>query len=139
MVFFLDEGGEFPIPRDALWKFLSNNEVHRAAHSSRRNLTVQSEGPSTRTLRMEALLDGSWVPIANRITMFPPLGMVSEMLEGPFAGSRVFSFYVPRGATTEARIVGELASPTLDAPHLEAAYREFLEQAYREDREALEH
>jgi hypothetical protein len=50
---------------------------------------------------------GKTAHVKVRNTIYPPFGIVQEHLEGPFAGSRAFSYYVPKGDKTGITVVGD--------------------------------
>jgi hypothetical protein len=53
------------------------------------------------------------------------------------AGSKFLNYYVPKGDKTEVVVVGEWASKTIPAAHLEKAVWANLEKVYSEDVEGL--
>lgn len=81
----------------------------------------------------EQNVNGSWVKVANRITVFPPLGMVAEAIEGPMTGSKMFTVYTPHGPKTEVSIYGDMQATAVPAAQLEAMVRGAWEMAYNED------
>jgi hypothetical protein len=81
----------------------------------------------------EQNMNGTWVKVANRITVFPPLGMVSEALEGPLAGSKMFTVYTPHGPHTEVAVHGEMQSSVVPPAQLEEAVRAAWAAAFEED------
>ncbi|MCI4319066.1 MAG: hypothetical protein L3K23_02900 [Thermoplasmata archaeon] len=72
-----------------------------------------------------------------RWTSFHPVGVAYDVLEGPFAGSRFFLYYTPRGQRTGVTVAGEFVSPTLPSGELEKAVDAFLATEFRQDRDAL--
>src|SRR5271169_6428351 len=102
MVYIVDEGSEIDMPLEKLWEYLpSDSHKHSAKVISRE---VQG---NVITLTSERDVDGKAVRSKLRLTMYPPLGVAQEHLEGPTAGSRVFSFYTRKGNKTAITVVGE--------------------------------
>jgi hypothetical protein len=127
------EGSKFDAPLDVLWKYLQHPEAHGGAHRSTRNRAMKPLTDSSFVVSWEQNMNGNWVKVANRITVFPPLGSVIEAVEGPMAGSKMFTVYTPHGAKTEVSIFGEMQSAVLPASQLETAVRGAWENAFNED------
>ncbi len=127
------EGSQFDAPIDVVWKYLQHPEAHGRAHKGSRNHAMQPINDTSFVVSWEQDMNGTWVKVSNRITVFPPLGMVSEQLEGPMAGSKMITVYTPTGAKTEVEIHGEMQSPAMPAPQLEPMVRAAWESAYNED------
>lgn len=72
-----------------------------------------------------------------RISMFPPVSVVTGWLEGVLAGSQLVYVYSPKGKKTQIDVYGEFTSTTLPADEVEAAAREFLESEFSADAPAL--
>lgn len=128
-----EEKSVFDAPVDVVWKYLQHPEAHGNAHRNSRNRTMQPISDSTFVVAWEQNVNGQWVKIANRITAYPPLGMASEQLEGPMAGSRMFTVYTPRGSKTEVAVYGEMQSAKVPAEQLEPMVRAAWASAYEED------
>ena len=102
MVYIVDEGSEFDMPLERVWEYLpSESHKHSAKVISRE---VQG---NVVTLTSERDVGGKTVRSKLRLTMYPPLGVAQEHLEGPTAGSRVFSYYTRKGNKTAITVVGE--------------------------------
>jgi hypothetical protein len=78
-------------------------------------------------------MNGKWVKVANRITVFPPLGMAAEAIEGPMTGSKMFTVYTPHGDKTEISVFGEMQAAGVPPVQLEPMIRGFWEMAFNED------
>lgn len=136
-MFLKDEGSVFAVPLRDVWEFVGSTDRHAAAHGHR---------GMRRQLHEETFGTYSWVqPFAERrvrFTMrwrsFYPVGIAYEVLEGPFAGSRFFLVYEPRGATTGVSVYGEFTSPTIAEEDLETAVDSFFALEFEQDRAALE-
>lgn len=137
MVFLRDEGSLFDAPLDTVWQFVSSGPKHSEAHrhraTERRTLSGNS-GEYT----WEQDFGGKSERFTMRWTTSYPVGIAYEVLEGPFAGSRFFLYYVPRGRQTEVVVVGEFVSPTLPESEVGAAVDRFLSTEFEQDRAAIE-
>jgi hypothetical protein len=128
-----EEKSTFDAPIETVWKYLQHPEAHGGAHKGSRNRSMKPLTESSFIVSWEQNINGNWVKFTNRITAFPPLGMASEQLEGPMAGSRMFTIYTPRGSKTEVAVHGEMVSPTVPPAQLEAMVRMAWENAFNED------
>jgi hypothetical protein len=128
-----EEKSTFDAPVETVWKYLQHPEAHGGAHRGSRNRTMTPVSDTSFIISWEQNLNGNWVKFSNKITVFPPLGMASEQLEGPMAGSRMFTIYTPRGSKTEVTVHGEMVSPTTPPAQLEQMVRSAWENAYNED------
>jgi hypothetical protein len=136
MVHIVDEGSQFDHPVDVIWKFLQAPD-HGTSHPEHKNPQVRPLGETQAQVSWEQDLQGKSVKVVNRITMFPPVGMVIEQVEGPLAGSKFFSFYTPKGAKTGVTVVGDFKSPVLPESQLEPVVRENFERVFAQDTAAL--
>ena len=75
--------------------------------------------------------------VVSRMTRLPPLGVVQEFLEGPFAGSKAVLLYSPKGKNTRVDVYGEFTSPTIPENEVEKAALKWLAQSYDEDAPAV--
>ncbi|MGH9920241.1 MAG: hypothetical protein ACRD6W_15410 [Nitrososphaerales archaeon] len=133
MVFVKDEGSVFDAPIDFVWKYIFGGESHDSAHKTTRNPKFEKVSDITFIYGSERLLRGKWAPDRMRISMFPPISVVSEWLEGVLEGSKVVYVYTPQGNKTRIDVYGEFTSKTLSPSEVEAVAREFLENEYRDD------
>lgn len=137
MVFVLDTGSLFDAPLDTVWQFVSSGGNHSEAH--RHRAPDRRPGPgNSGEYSWEQDFDGRSVRFTMRWTVFPPVGIAYEVLEGPFTGSRFFLYYIPRGARTEVVIAGEFVSPTLAQDEIEPAIGRFFATEFDQDRTAIE-
>ena len=81
----------------------------------------------------ERELNGHWDTEKERITLFRPLGYVSEVLEGPFAGSKWVLIYRPKGGTTQVDVYGEFVSSTMTSDSVRSAVLAAFERDFNED------
>jgi hypothetical protein len=103
MVFIIDEGSYFDAPLDKVWQYLPSDQ-HR--HSAAKLVSREVNG-NVVVLISERTIMGKSARVKVRNTTFPPVGFVTEHLEGPFEGSRAFVFYTPKGDKTGITVVGE--------------------------------
>ena len=96
MVFILDEGSVFELSFDKLWEYLPS-EKH--AHPVAKLISREISG-NVLTITSDREINGKTVRTKLRMTMFPPLGVAQEYLEGPAAGSKAFLYYYPKGNKT---------------------------------------
>ncbi len=137
MVHIKDEGSHFDAPLNVVWAYIQSETDHGEAHKGRRNFQRKPISETSVELSWEQEMDGKWVKSANRLTFLPPLGFAVEPLEGPFAGSKFFNYYVPKGNKTEVVVVGEWTSKTIPPAMLEKAVWANLEKVFHEDSDAI--
>jgi hypothetical protein len=127
------EGSKFDASLEVLWKYLQHPEAHGNAHRNSRNRAMKPLTDTSFVVSWEQNMNGNWVKVANRITVFPPLGMVIESVEGPMTGSKMFTVYTPHGNQTEVSIYADMQSPMVPAAQLEPMVRGAWEMAFNED------
>jgi len=137
MVHVRDEGATFDAPVEVVWQYLNSGPTHGVAHKTIRNRTTQPAGENAMIATMERNWNGEWVKVVSRMTRLPPLGMVQEFLEGPFAGSKAVLVYSPQGTKTRVDVYGEFTSPTIPEDQIEKAALQWLAQSYDEDAPAV--
>lgn len=132
-----DEGGVFGAPLEAVWRFVGSGVGHSEAHAHRR-VRRRIFTPSSGRYSWEQEFDGRNARFTMRWRAFVPVGVVYDVLDGPFTGSRFILYYTPRGRRTEVGIVGEFRSPTLPPKQIPAAVRRFFAREFEQDRRAIE-
>jgi hypothetical protein len=137
MVHVRDEGSYFEGSIQTVWRFLNSDEPHSAAHRSIRHREVKPAGENMVTVSMERNWRGNWVRVVNHLTVLPPLGTITEAVEGPFAGSKQFTIYTPEWGRTRVDVYGEYVSPTLPPAEVKDAALAWLEESYNEDAPAV--
>jgi hypothetical protein len=138
MVHVRDEGSYFDASIQTIWRYMNNGDQHGQNHKNSRNRQVKPVGEHSMEVSMERNWMGNWVKVVSRVTVLPPLGVITEMLDGPFAGSKMMTIYSPDGiARTRVDVYGEFLSPQLPPEQIEGAVRKFLEESYVEDAPAL--
>ncbi len=133
MVYLKDEGSVFDAPIEFVWKYIYGAEDHDSAHKTTRNPKFGKYSDITLLYGSERFLQGKWAPDQLRISMFPPVAVVTEWLEGVLAGSKFTYVYSPQGERTRIDVYGEFTSKTLPPTEIEAVAREFLETEFAAD------
>ncbi len=137
MVHVRDEGATFDAPVNIVWEYLNSGPTHGQAHTTVRNRTTQPAGENAVLATMERNWNGQWIKVVSRLTRLPPLGLVQEFIEGPFAGSKAVLVYAPQGNKTRVDVYGEFTSPTIPERDVEKAALKWLAQSYDEDAPAI--
>jgi hypothetical protein len=137
MVYLKDEGSTFDAPIDVVWEYIFGGEGHDSAHKTTRNPKFEKVSDITILYGSERYLRGKWAPDRMRISMFPPISVVTEWLEGVLAGSKLVYVYSPQGDKTRIDVYGEFTSKTLPPNEVEAAAREFLDSEFSADAPAV--
>ena len=116
MVFIEDREGEFDAPIDKVWKFVQLHFTHRTKiHPHIKNLVTEMPDNNTFIISWDDNIDGQPVRIKRKGTIFYPVGIAYEMMEGPFAGSTYFIYYIPReNDKTNVVVAGEFRSSFVD-------------------------
>jgi hypothetical protein len=133
MVFVKDEGSVFDAPIDFVWKYIFGGADHDSAHKTTRAPKFEKYSDITLIYGSERYLRGKWAPDLLRISMFPPISVVTEWMEGVLAGSKMTYVYSPQGDKTRIDVYGEFTSKTLPASEVEATAREFLDTEFAAD------
>ncbi|HYK94199.1 MAG TPA: SRPBCC family protein [Thermoplasmata archaeon] len=136
MVFVRDEGSLFDAPLEEVWAYLGSGEPHSAAHHHA-NVDRIREGPGAVSYGWEMPFEGRHSRFRMRSYAFVPLGVVFDVVEGPFEGSRFLLLYSPRGTRTRVSIVGEFRSPVLAESEIAPAVNRFFEREFAEDSAGL--
>jgi hypothetical protein len=137
MVHVRDEGAYFDGSIQTVWRFLNSGPAHETAHKTTRNRQEKPVGDITNLVTLERNWNGKWVKVVNRVTILPPLGTLTEALEGPFAGTKSFTVYTPEGERTRVDVYGEFISPSIPPADVENAAIRWLEESYNEDARAI--
>ncbi len=137
MVHIVDEGSQFDATVETIWRFLRSPSDHGTSHPEHRNMQATPLSENAAQVSWEQDVAGKSVRVVNRVTAFPPLGSMIEMVEGPLAGSKFFNYYTPKGAKTGVTIVGEFQSPVLPESQIEPMVRENFERVFVQDTAAL--
>jgi hypothetical protein len=139
MVHIRDEGSRFDGSIESVWRYLNSTELHDATHKNTRNHQMKTDGRTSMLMKMEQNWNGTWVKTMQRVTVLPPLGLVTEFMEGPLAGSNMLTVYTPIDKDhSQVDVYGEFRSPTLKEAEIEPAVRAWLDAAYNEDAPAIQ-
>jgi hypothetical protein len=137
VVFVRDEGSVFEAPIAAVWRFVGSGNHHSEAHRHRKVRRRQLPGNAGRYSWEQDFLGRP-----ERFTMswvsYHPVGVAYRVLAGPFAGSRFFLYYLPRGRRTGVAVVGDFVSPTIPDAEIPAAVDRFFSLEFEQDRTAIE-
>jgi len=136
LVFILDEGSVFDAPVDKIWRFMQTPGDHHR-HASMINRSFEMEGNSTILSFDAETLGGTKTRVKIKSTPLVPVGRMLEYIEGPLAGSKVMSYYVPMGDKTGVTIVGEYVSRSIPENQLKSTVMAQLEKSFYEDNENL--
>jgi len=137
MVHIEDLGSEFDAPIDLVWKFIQSPDDHGRSHGDRRNVRGEPAGENAMKISWEQNVQGNWVKVANHVTMFPPVAMLVNSLEGPLAGSKFLFYYKANGKRTGVNAVGEFQSAMIPPAQLESMVLASFESAFNDDNAAL--
>lgn len=129
MVYLIDEGSIFDAPIDKIWKYLpSEGHLHPSA-----NVVNREVSGNTVIITAERNIMGKLTKTKVKNTLYPPIGIAQEYLEGPAAGSRAFAYYIPKGDKTGITIVGDFQMIGMDEQGTKNAMMEQLQVSFDED------
>jgi hypothetical protein len=137
MVWIEDKGSTFDAPIDFVWEYIFGGGDHDKSHTTTRKPKFAKVSDVTILYGSERYLRGRWAPDQMRISMFPPVSVVTEWLKGVLAGSKLVYLYTPKGTKTRIDVYGEFTSRTLTPQQVRAAAREFLDSEYAADAPAI--
>jgi len=136
MVFVRDEGSVYNAPIEVVWKFLSFDTQHSSTHGQR-NAVGKELSANSGEYSWDQDFEGASQRFAMRWTAFAPFGIAYEVLEGPFAESKFFVYYRPRGNKTRVTMVGDFVSPTIPPVRLETSVLGFFAKEFEQDSPAI--
>lgn len=136
MVFILDREDSFDVPLADVWKYYGSGDLHSRSHGHRKVQRRRFTECSGR-YSWEQDFQGKPERFAMKWTVHHPVGIAYEVVGGPFAGSRFFLYYEPRGRRTGVTIAGEFVSPTISPNRLGRSVRQFFAKEFDQDREGL--
>lgn len=116
MVFIEDREGVFDASIDKVWKLVQAHiKEGSKIHPSAKNVVTEMLNDNTFINSWNEKISGQTVKIKAKGTMFYPLGVAFEMIEGPLAGSTYLIYYIPRPDNkTGVVLVGEFRSTSID-------------------------
>jgi hypothetical protein len=138
MVRIIDEGSHFDAPIGKVWELVELHgqklsEIHPDVQHPKIEQVGENQGMISYTMEM----NGQKIPIRMRTTALPPLAQVLEHLDGPLGGSKIISYYTPKGDKTAVTVVADFESPMLTPPQLDAAAHDFLDRGFDQDQAYL--
>jgi hypothetical protein len=117
MVFIEDREGVFDASIDKVWKLAKAHSTEGAKiHPSAKNVATEMINEQVFfNSSEEEEINGQSVRIKMKGTIFYPLGVAFEAIEGPFAGSTYFIYYVPlENNKTNVVVAGDFRSQSID-------------------------
>jgi len=116
MVFIEDREGIFDASIDKVWKLVQAHVKEGSIiHPSAKNVVTELLDNNTFINSWNEEINGQSVSIKVKGRIFYPVGVVFEMIEGPFAGSTYLIYYIPRPDNkTGVVLAGEFRSLSID-------------------------
>ncbi len=116
MVFIEDREGIFDASIDKVWKLVQAHVKEGSIiHPSAKNVVTELLDENTFINSWNEEINGQSISIKVKGRMFYPVGVVFEMIEGPFAGSTYLIYYIPRPDNrTGVVLAGEFRSLSID-------------------------
>jgi uncharacterized membrane protein len=133
MVFFEDHGTLINAPIEVVWEYWATEEHQRAHVGTLRHVQVEALSPWTSLVTAERSHKGRWSKFVTRSTVFAPVAIANEEIEGLFAGSKFIMLYSPHGRQTRVDVIGELQSPTFPEKEISREFEAALGASYDED------
>ena len=137
MVFIEDSGSVFDAQLDMVWKL---GEAHikegNRIHPNTRNNNTEILNETTFINSWEQVDDAKGQNIRMKIrgTMYYPLGIAFEILEGPFVDSKYFVYYIPiDNNKTGVTVVGDFKSNIIPEDKIKPIVLGFSERVFNED------
>lgn len=149
MVYLEDNESIFDAPVEKVWELAKahfTDQVSRI-HPTSKNVFIEkiTENVFINKWQEEQKLnekEGSNAPIEMEIkaTIIYPIGIVFEVLEGPFIGSKYFIYYTPISTDekTKVTVIGDFKSVFLNEQSLKSTVLEMLKKVHDEDCKYLE-
>jgi hypothetical protein len=137
MVFVEDSGSIFDAQLDMVWKL---GEAHikegNRIHPNTRNNKSEILNETTFINSWEQVDDANGQNIRMKIrgTIYYPLGIAFEILEGPFVDSKYFVYYIPiDNNKTGVTVVGDFKSNMIPEDKIKLIVLGFSERVFNED------
>ena len=137
MVFVEDSGSVFDAQLDMVWKL---GEAHikegNRIHPNTRNNKSEILNETTFINSWEQVDDanGQNTRMKIRGTMYYPLGIAFEILEGPLVDSKYFVYYIPiDNNKTGVTVVGDFKSNMISEDKIKPIVLGFSERVFNED------
>jgi len=134
VVFIEDSGSHFEASLDRVWRLIeAHGKDGGIMHPGMKNMKLEMINDNTMINSYESDMAGQTIKNKIKITMYPPLGLAIEMLEGPLAGSKFFNYLTPKGNRTGVTVVGDFKSTMMSDEQIKQTVLSFLEQVFNED------
>ncbi|HEY0579254.1 MAG TPA: hypothetical protein VGC75_00975 [Candidatus Nitrosocosmicus sp.] len=144
MVFIEDRQGIFDAPIDKVWNLARAHSTEGSKiHPGAKNIVTEMINEQIFTNSWDEEINGQTVKIKMKGTIFYPLGVAFETIEGPFAGSTYFIYYIPMDDNkTNVVVAGDFRSQSIDPTvgddkRLRSIVLSTLEKVFNEDCEYL--
>jgi hypothetical protein len=144
MVFIEDRQGIFDAPIDKVWNLARAHSTEGSKiHPGAKNIVTEMINERIFTNSWDEEINGQTVKIKMKGTIFYPLGVAFETIEGPFAGSTYFIYYIPMDDNkTNVVVAGDFRSQSIDPTvgddkRLRSIVLSTLEKVFNEDCEYL--
>lgn len=134
-IYFADRGTVLDAPIEVVWDFIEKDEeFHPKAHrATLRNFESKELSEVTTLIHCEVRRGGRWRKWVGRQTAIRPALRVNELLEGPYAGSKMVWLYTPRGAKTAVDVLCYMRSSDLTPEQVKHEWLSTLATAHAED------
>ena len=116
MVFIEDRDGVFDAPIDKVWKLTKAHATEGSKiHPGAKNVHTEMINEQVFINSWEEEINGQPIKIKMKGIIFYPLGLAFEAIEGPFAGSTYFIYYIPQDNNkTNVVVAGDFRSQAVD-------------------------
>ncbi len=116
MVFIEDREGVFDAPIDKVWRLAQAHATEGSKiHPGAKNVVTEMLSENTFVNGWDQEMNGQTIRIKIKGTIFYPLGVAFETIEGPFTGSTYFTYYIPTADNkTNVVVAGEFISKSID-------------------------
>jgi hypothetical protein len=130
MVRIVDDSDHFEAPIDKIWKLIEAHQTEMTTiHPGAKNPKMEGGGDNWGVVSW----DSDQGHMKLKVTAFPPIAQVLEIMDGPLTGTKFVNYYTPKGSRTGVTVVGDFHSKVIPEHQLEGAAREFLKQGFEED------
>ena len=114
MVFIQDNEAFLNAPIDRVWKLVKAHSIDASKiHPNAKDVKTEQLSETTFINTWLQEIEGQLIGFEMKATLFYPLGVAFEVLEGPFIGSKYFVYYIPvpnEGNKTKVVAVGDFKS-----------------------------
>lgn len=137
MVFIEDSGSVFDAQLDMVWKLgeahiKEGNRIHPNTRNN--NTEILNETTFINSWKQVDDAKGQNIRMKIRGTMYYPLGIAFEILEGPFVDSKYFVYYIPiDNNKTGITVVGDFKSNIIPEDKIKPIVLDFSERVFNED------